>query len=146
MVGPRLKVDAAVLPQRPNLHWLGQRSYDELPAYCKGFDVCLMPFALNEATEYINPTKALEYMAAGRPVVSSALSDVRRNFAGVAKVAENHHDFISCCRQALREPDLAAIECGLKLAAENSWESIVEKLEKHIEDALLKKQTAGVMA
>ena len=59
------------MPQRPNLHWLGGRDYALLPAYVKGFDVCLMPFAINEATEYINPTKALEYMATGRPIVST---------------------------------------------------------------------------
>ncbi|MGN6641894.1 MAG: glycosyltransferase, partial [Verrucomicrobiota bacterium] len=54
IIGPVLKVDANSFPYRPNLHWLGQRPYEDLPAYCKGFDVCLMPFALNESTEYIN--------------------------------------------------------------------------------------------
>jgi glycosyltransferase involved in cell wall biosynthesis len=70
IVGPVLKVDADSLPQRPNLHWLGKQEYADLPAFCKGFDVCLMPFALNESTEFINPTKALEYMASGRQIVS----------------------------------------------------------------------------
>ena len=71
IVGPMTKVDPALIPQRPNLHWLGGRDYALLPAYVKKFDVCLMPFALNEATEYINPTKALEYMATGKPIVST---------------------------------------------------------------------------
>jgi glycosyltransferase involved in cell wall biosynthesis len=70
MVGPWTKVDRSTFPERANLHWLGGRDYSELPAYAKRFDVCLMPFALNEATEFINPTKALEYMATGRPIVS----------------------------------------------------------------------------
>src|SRR5690606_9810992 len=73
MVGPTSKVDPEALPQRKNLHWLGGKKYEELPNYLKGFAVCLMPFALNAATEYINPTKALEYLAAGRPVVSTAV-------------------------------------------------------------------------
>jgi glycosyltransferase involved in cell wall biosynthesis len=87
MVGPVVKVDPAELPQAPHIHWLGQRQYAELPAHVKGFDVCLMPFALNEATEYINPTKTLEYMAAGKPIVSTAISDVVHNFTPVVTVA-----------------------------------------------------------
>ena len=68
IIGPAIKVDPAAFPQRPNLHWLGGRKYEELPACCKGFDVCLMPFAMNEHTEFINPTKSLEYMATGRTI------------------------------------------------------------------------------
>ena len=81
MVGPVVKIDPAMLPQHKNLHWLGPRSYEKLPAMTKGFDVCLMPFALNSATEFINPTKALEYMAAGKPIVSTALDEVQTNGA-----------------------------------------------------------------
>ena len=102
MIGPTAKVDPAALPQRPNLHWLGSRSYDELPAYVKGFDVCLMPFALNEATEYINPTKTLEYMAAGKPIVSTAVADVVHHFAPPVRVARDRDDFIARCRAATR--------------------------------------------
>jgi glycosyltransferase involved in cell wall biosynthesis len=136
MVGPVLKVDERNLPRRANLHWLGQRPYSELPALCKGFDVCLMPFALNESTEYINPTKALEYMATGRPIVSTAVPDVVRNFGGVAQIAHSHAAFVSLCRQAATKPDRAAIARGLKLARENSWESIVARLEEHVAAAL----------
>jgi glycosyltransferase involved in cell wall biosynthesis len=136
MVGPVLKVDATHLPGRPNLHWLGQRAYADLPALCKGFDVSLMPFALNEATEFINPTKALEYMAAGRPIVSTAVPDVVRNFGSVAKIARTPEEFIALCRHCIEKPDVKAIDKGLKLARENSWESIVHELEKHIRDAL----------
>ena len=142
MIGPVMKVEERALPRRRNLHWLGGRDYSQLPAYCKGFNVCLMPFALNAATEFINPTKALEYMATGRMIVSSAVPDVVRNFGAVVKVASNHDEFISACKEALASPDTAAIERGLALAAENSWESIVEQLEKHIEEALARKQPA----
>jgi glycosyltransferase involved in cell wall biosynthesis len=144
MVGPQVKVDR--VPQRPNLHWLGQRNYLELPAYCKAFDVCLMPFALNEATEFINPTKALEYMATGKPIVSSAVADVVTNFGSVVKIGRTHDDFISLCRQSIEKPDAAAVEAGLRQAAENSWDGIVARLENHVANALEKKQTSEAIA
>jgi len=144
MVGPQMKVDS--VPQRPNLHWLGQKNYTELPAYCKAFDVCMMPFALNEATEYINPTKALEYMATGKPIVSSAVADVVTNFGAVVGIARSQEEFISLCREAVANADSARVEAGLKQAAENSWDSIVAQLEKHIADALVPKQTSEAFA
>jgi glycosyltransferase involved in cell wall biosynthesis len=136
MVGPVLKLEARELPQQPNLHWLGRRAYEELPGLAKGFDLCLMPFALNEATEFINPTKALEYMATGRPIVSTAVRDVARNFGSVVKIAGGPGDFIALCREAVAHPDNRAVARGLKMVAENSWDSIVAKLEGHIGDAL----------
>jgi glycosyltransferase involved in cell wall biosynthesis len=138
IVGPAIKVDPATFPQRPNLHWLGGRKYDELPAICKGFDVCLMPFAMNEHTQFINPTKSLEYMATGREIISSAVPDVISNFGSVVKVAHSHDEFIQLCRQAAQQPDQQAIERGLKMASENSWESIVNKIEQHIRDVLVR--------
>ncbi len=146
MVGPALKIQDKDLPQRPNLHWLGQRAYADLPSFCKGFDLCLMPFALNEATEFINPTKALEYMATGRMIVSTAVADVVRNFGSVVKIAGSPEEFISLCRQALNTPEQDTIQRGLQMAKENSWESIVAQLEKHIEEALVKKRATGVHA
>ena len=85
LVGPVVKVDPRELPQATNIHWLGPAAVRELPRYVKGFDVCLMPFALNEATEFINPTKTLEYMAAGKPIVSTAVPDVVRNFTPIVR-------------------------------------------------------------
>ncbi len=136
IVGPVVKVNERDLPRRSNLHWLGQRAYADLPTFAKAFDVCLMPFALNEATEYINPTKALEYMATAHPIVSTAVRDVVDNFGSVVKVAASHDEFIELCRKAVADPDSAAIERGLKMAAENTWDSIVEKLENHVNEAL----------
>lgn len=140
MIGPVLKVRQDVFPRRPNLHWPGARDYGQLPLYCKAFDICLMPFALNEATEYINPTKALEYMATGRPVVSTAVADVVSNFGSVVKIAFSHDHFITLCREAIEQPDRSAIERGLKLAGSNTWDCIVAKLERHIVDALSAKR------
>ena len=146
MIGPSLKVDANALPQEPNLHWFGSKPYAELPAYCKGFDLCMMPFALNESTEFINPTKALEYMASGRQIVSSAISDVIRNFGSVVKVATSHEHFISLCREALARPDRKAVQRGIQMAGQNSWDSVVDRLEGHLAEALLKKSTVRVAA
>jgi Glycosyl transferases group 1 len=140
IIGPVVKVEQSQLPRRSNIHWLGGRDYSQLPAYCKGFDLCLMPFALNAATEYINPTKALEYMATARMIVSSAVPDVVSNFSSVVKVASSHDDFIALCKQAVEKPDPELIERGLKMAAGNTWDSIVDKMEQHIEDALAGKR------
>ena len=136
MIGPDCKVDPATFPQRPNLQWLGGKSYLDLPAYARGFDVCLMPFARSEATEYINPTKTLEYMATGTPIVSTALPDVKSNFSDIVKIAHSHAEFIAMCRQMAQQPDEAAVQRGLKMAEENTWDAIVEQLEKHLQDAI----------
>jgi glycosyltransferase involved in cell wall biosynthesis len=135
MVGPVVKVDPNELPHAPNLHWLGQRQYAELPAHVKGFDVCLMPFALNEATEYINPTKTLEYMAAGKPIVSTAVSDVVHNFTPVVAVAHSPEEFVTAVRAAIEAPSAELIARGLEQARANSWESIVARMERIIRDA-----------
>jgi len=144
MVGPRTKVEESVLPQRPNIHWLGGRDYSQLPLYAKRFDVCMMPFAINEATEYINPTKALEYMATGRPIVSSAIEDVVLQFSDVVSIAQSHDEFIACCRAVLAQPDHAVIERGIRRASKNTWEAIVARLKGHIEEALAARQAEEV--
>ncbi|HEU4722264.1 MAG TPA: glycosyltransferase [Gemmatimonadaceae bacterium] len=141
MVGPVVKVDPAELPQAANIHWLGQRQYAELPAHVKGFDVCLMPFALNEATEYINPTKTLEYMAAGKPIVSTAVSDVVHNFTPVVTVASTHEEFGAAVRAAIQRPNGEMIARGLEQARANSWESIVSRMERIIRDAIRTRET-----
>lgn len=139
IIGPVLKVEESSLPRRANLHWLGQQPYERLPAFCKSFDVCLMPFALNESTQFINPTKTLEYMATSRQIVSTAVPDVVRNFGEVVKIAESCEQFIEFCRQAVEQKDGAAIARGLRMARENSWDAIVAKLEGHIEEAMASK-------
>lgn len=136
MVGPVVKVDPRELPQAPNIHWLGQKSYGELPAYAKHFDVALMPFALNEATEYINPTKTLEYMAAGKPIVSTAIADVVRNFTPIVKVARSHDGFLAAVRAAATCPEPELIARGIGMAKDASWESIVGTMQGLVAAAL----------
>jgi glycosyltransferase involved in cell wall biosynthesis len=143
IIGPLAKVDPNALPVRVNIYWLGKRDYAQLPAYTKAFSVCLMPFALNEATEYINPTKALEYMATGKQIVSSAVPDVVSNFSSVVKVASSHEEFIQFCREAVATPDQSAIQRGVEMAEQNSWDSIVAKLEEHVRHVLKGKAGQG---
>ena len=143
IVGPHTKVDPAAFPVRANLHFLGGRDYSQLPAYAKAFDVCMMPFAKNEATEFINPTKALEYMATGTPIVSTDVEDVVLQFSDVVSIAASHDEFIAHCEDRLERPDAARIAAGLKMAKNNSWESIVAQLEKHVEDVLNEQDTVA---
>lgn len=146
LVGPSTKVDPATFPQRPNLHWLGGRDYAQLPAYAKRFDVCMMPFALNEATEFINPTKALEYMATGTPIVSTAVEDVVLQFSEIVDVASSPSEFVEQCERAISLRDEKKIKLGLQRARQNSWESIVAQLEKHVEDVLPSKRSVVTTA
>jgi UDP-galactopyranose mutase len=103
IVGPVVKIDAADLPQRANIHYLGGKQYEELPVYLGGWDVALMPFAINESTRFISPTKTPEYLAGGRPVVSTPIADVIRHYGDMGSVfiADGAEAFIKGCEQAL---------------------------------------------
>jgi len=136
IIGPTAKVEESSLPRHRNLHWLGRRPYAELPAYAKAFDVCLMPFELNEATEYINPTKALEYLAAGRPVVSTAIADVVTHFADVVRISRTSEQFIELCEYEAGSLNPRKQKAGLRRARASSWEGIVSEMESHIGTAL----------
>lgn len=132
MVGPLAKVEQDSLPHFPNIHWLGQRAYTDLPALVKAFDVCLMPFALTEATQYINPTKTLEYMAAGKPVVSTAVPDVLHHFTPIVDVASTAEEFVAAIQRAARNPRPELIEQGIDRAHRASWDSIVTAMRGHM--------------
>jgi hypothetical protein len=143
MVGPAAKVDPADFPRRANLHWLGRREYADLPAVTKGFSVCLMPFALNEATEFINPTKALEYMATGRPIVSTALDEVKSNFGAVCRVARDHAEFVAHCAKEVERPTRLRVRRGLALASQNTWEAITAEMDAHLINAVRRREAAA---
>jgi glycosyltransferase involved in cell wall biosynthesis len=136
MIGPVVKVDPRELPQGSNIHWLGQRPYADLPRYLKAFDVCLMPFALNEATEYINPTKTLEYMAAGKPIVSTPVADVVHNFTPIVRIADSGKEFVDAIQDTLAHSDTAMRTAGVARALGSTWESIVERMREIIGDAV----------
>ena len=103
MIGPVTKIDSASLPARPNIHWLGRKEYADLPKYFAGWDVALMPFALNDSTRFISPTKTPEYLCAGLPVVSTPIRDVVRPYGnlGLVRIAETPEQFILATEQAL---------------------------------------------
>ncbi|AIE84281.1 glycosyltransferase [Fimbriimonas ginsengisoli] len=136
LVGPVVKVDPNTLPQAPNLHWPGGRDYKVLPDYCAAYDVCMMCFALNEATQYINPTKALEYLATGKPVVSTPVSDVVRQYADTVAIASTPEDFVACIERALNAPDEIMIQRGIEKARQASWEATVERMQELIDEAV----------
>lgn len=142
MVGPVVKIDPASLPQRDNIHWLGQQPYQALPQFLAGWDVCLMPFALNASTRYISPTKVLEYMAAQLPIVSTAITDVARHYADEVAVAGDHQQFIAACERAiaLSAADRLALagKMQAKVAA-TSWDRTVEQVHGLIQQALTRK-------
>lgn len=106
MLGPIVKIDPADLPRRSNIHYLGSKSYSELPRYISGWDVALLLFARNDATRFISPTKTPEYLAAGKPVVSTSIRDVVNPYGelGLVRIADAVPEFVRACECALSEP------------------------------------------
>jgi glycosyltransferase involved in cell wall biosynthesis len=133
MVGPVAKIAPADLPQEPNLQWTGPAAYDELPAVMAGFDVGLMPFARNEATRSISPTKSLEYLAAGLPVVSTPVPDVVADLDGMVCIAELAADFAAGCREALAPMPTAQRRRIRRLLAEREWDAIADRMRELLE-------------
>ena len=146
MVGPVVKIDPATLPQGPNIHYYGQQAYADLPSFLAGWDVCLMPFALNEATRFISPTKTLEYMAAERPVVSTAILDVASLYGDLVAIAHDPAEFISACDRALAElPEERKRRISLmrERVASLSWDATVSQMAELIDEALEARVSAG---
>jgi glycosyltransferase involved in cell wall biosynthesis len=132
MLGPIVKITTENLPQRPNIHYLGPKSYAELPAYLAGWDATFMPFALNEATRFISPTKTPEYLAAGRPVVSTPIRDVVRAWGerGLVQIAANRDEVVAALEAALADSEarsawLAEVDRAL---AAMSWDKTFARM------------------
>ena len=135
MLGPVTKIDPANLPRRPNLHWRGLVPYAELPAYLSGWDAGLMPFASNEATRYISPTKTPEYLSAGVPVVSTPVADVVSDWGqgGLVPIAPDAAGVAAALEQAMagRTADwLARVDARL---AGRSWDATWSSMRELIE-------------
>lgn len=129
MIGPVVKIDPAHLPQHPNLHYLGGRGYNDLPRYLAHFDVALLPFALNESTRYISPTKTLEYMAARKPMVSTAIHDVISLYGAVVRIADTPQMFIAHVEAALTEEPHARRADEDRLLAAHTWDHITAEMK-----------------
>jgi hypothetical protein len=142
MVGPVVKMDPNLLPHSPNLYWLGGRDYQQLPSYVAAFDVNMMCFALNKATEFINPTKGLEYMATGKPIISTRVKDVVNQWSDIVYLASGAEEFVKAAQKCIeRSGDVEQrVQRGLELAKQCSWESTVQKMQDLIKQAIDKKE------
>lgn len=141
MVGPVVKIDPGSLPERPNIHYLGQKAYDELPAILAGWDVAMMPFALNESTRYISPTKTPEYLAAGLPVVSTAIADVVDPYgnAGLVRIAVTPAEFCSNLEESLKDDSVERNKKAEEFLQELSWDKTFESMRTLINASIEKK-------
>ena len=135
------KIDPATLPSHPNIHYLGGKSYQELPAYLGGWDIAMLPFAINESTKFISPTKTPEYLAAGKPVISTPIRDVVRRYGenGLVRIASNSEEFVACAQEILSESSdvrtkwLSEVDAFL---ADNSWDNTWGEMLGLIESAI----------
>ena len=143
MIGPVLKIQEHELPRFPNLHYLGKQAYADLPTFLKAFDVAMMPFALNESTQFISPTKTLEYMAAHKPIVSTPIKDVIDLYGSVVRIAQTADEFVAQVEAALHEsPEVRAnrVQLEQELLAKYGWDRIANEMEALIADRLQRKQ------
>jgi len=142
IIGPVVKIDSNSLPKHNNIHYLGSKSYNELPGYLSGWDIALIPFALNESTRFISPTKTPEYLAAGKPVISSSIQDVVNPYGKneLVHIADTPEEFISAAEKELNITDhipwLNAVDAFL---VENSWDHTWNQMRTLINDKMAKK-------
>ena len=143
MAGPVVKIDPATLPQRANIHWIGMQPYERLPYLLAGWDVALMPFALNESTQFISPTKTLEYMAGEKPVVSTAVRDVVTLYGdavAVADVSRGPQPFIAACEELLAESPEKRCRRALTmlgLVSQHAWSRSADSVHRLLLEALV---------
>mgnify|MGYP002713873476 CR=1 FL=1 len=146
LVGPVVKIAEQDLPRRANIHYMGQQSYDDLPAFLSGWDVALMPFAINESTRFISPTKTPEYLAAGRPVVSTPIRDVVRHYGELqgVKIADTAEAFVAACEAQLALKETSAwLEQVDEALASLSWEQTQLRMSALIDGAVRKRLGRG---
>ena len=146
IIGPVVKIDPATLPRRPNVHYLGSKSYKELPAYLSGWDVALLLFAHNESTRFISPTKTPEYLAAGCPVVSTSIRDVVRPYgeSGLVKIADTVEEFVAAVEDSLsadegREAWLSRVD---EFLSHNSWDKTWAGMSRLINEVVADRRAA----
>ncbi len=142
MIGPVLKIEERALPRLPNIHYLGKQDYGDLPAYLKAFDVATLPFARNEATRAISPTKTLEYMAARKPIVSTPIPDVVSLYGAVARIADGPDAFVPAVQAALDEGPPERERRARQedeLLRRYSWDQITAEMHALIQDRLTRK-------
>jgi hypothetical protein len=132
MLGPVVKIDPMALPRRHNIHWLGGKAYDDLPAYLSGWDVGIMPFALNEATRFISPTKTPEFLAAAVPVVSTPIRDVVRPYGekGLVEIAATPEQFVRKIEFLMTRPAAPWLAQVKRQLATTSWDATWSNMQQ----------------
>ncbi|HEX8369406.1 MAG TPA: glycosyltransferase family 1 protein [Pyrinomonadaceae bacterium] len=138
MIGPVVKINEADLPRPGNIHYLGMKDYQQLPAYIAGWDVALMPFALNDSTRFISPTKTPEYLAAGKPVISTAIRDVVRPYGeqNLVAIAKNADEFIEAAERAMNENRAEKLLAVDKFLLQTSWDKTWRRMMDLIAEAI----------
>lgn len=139
MLGPVVKIEPGSLPRRSNIHWLGSKPYSELPDYLAHWDAGFMPFALNDATRYISPTKTPEFLAAGVPVISTAIRDVVRPYGEeeLVSIVRNADEAVAALRRWMADPKgrwLASVDRRL---AGTSWDKTWARMQARLTEAKL---------
>ena len=141
MIGPVVKISDEDLPRHKNIHYLGGKNYQDLPAYLSGWDVAMMPFAMNESTRFISPTKTPEYLAAGLPVISTPIRDVvnpygEKNLVEIASTAE---EFIAAGEKLLKAGKEQWLERVDKFLEQFSWDKTFTEMTRLIEESVSQK-------
>ncbi len=132
MIGPLAKIHDNDLPREKNIHYLGMKAYESLPAYLKSFDIAMMPFALNDATKFISPTKTLEYMAAGKPVISTAIKDVERDYSNCIPIISTAEEFSGEIEKILNNNNNHNSAEYERILKNTSWDNTANKMQQHI--------------
>ena len=143
LVGPVVKIDPASLPRMRNIYYLGSKTYKELPGYLSGWDVALIPFAINESTRFISPTKTPEYLAAGKPVISTAITDVIEPYGNMnlVHIVDNAASLVEKATTELNRSDRQEwIETVDQFLVTNSWSNTWTGMHELIKKELSKKQ------
>jgi UDP-galactopyranose mutase len=139
LLGPIVKIDPASLPQYDNIHYLGGKKYDELPSYIAGWDIAMIPFAMNESTKFISPTKTPEYLAAGKPVISTPIRDVVSPYGnnGLVHIVFNADEFIAAAEGELAKKKRSAWQRKVDdFLAGNSWDRTWSQMVRNIEETI----------
>lgn len=127
MIGPLAKIGEDDLPRAHNIQYPGMKSYEELPGYLKAFSIAMMPFALNDATKYISPTKTLEYMAAGKPIISTAIHDVVRDYSDVVTIVDSAEAFAGAIDAILAAQSVLITDYS-EILEKTSWDATVQNM------------------
>jgi glycosyltransferase involved in cell wall biosynthesis len=148
MIGPLSKISQSELPMRPNIYYLGNKSYTLLPRYLKGIDVTWMPFALNAATKFISPTKTLEFRAAYKPIISTAISDVVRDYRTVVSIIHTGTEAVSAIKSYLQETKIAIsarVKQQQQVIKKTSWDNTVLAMQRIVTHALVRRIQGAVI-